>query len=67
MNYDIIVEKWIEQLNKLFHSIDIVCKSEQELDPERSHDIYIKHFYNKLLIGRYLLCLNTRKKIRYRK
>lgn len=62
MNYDIIVEKWIEQLNKLFHSIDIVCKSEQELDPERSHDIYIKHFYNKLLIGRYLLCLNTRKK-----
>lgn len=27
MNYDIIVEKWIEQLNKLFHSIDVLVSS----------------------------------------
>lgn len=59
MNYDIIIEKWIDQLNTLFRSIDEFCKKEQDLRPDNSSDIYYKNYCNKLIIGAYLTSPRT--------
>lgn len=59
MNYDIIIEKWIDQLNTLFRSIDEFCKKEQDLSPDNSSDIYYKNYCNKLIIGAYLTSPRT--------
>lgn len=63
MNYDTVIENWIDKVNTLFRTIDNMNYEEHNSSP--SYMTYIQNHYNKLSIGSLLLrMMNERSNIK---